>query len=309
MQVPNFRLIAAAFTPMHADGSLNLPAISAQVKHLLASGVQGVFIGGTSGEGQSLTVQERETLAEEWVSACHHTNLELFVHVGHNCLRDAIRLAGHAAAIGADKIGLHAPTWFKCQSAADVLEFAFPVATAASRLPFYFYDIPSVTGFEISAAQFLEKASRRIPNLAGIKYSNPDCITAQECIQFDSGKYDILWGTDETLLVGLTLGASGAVGSTYNFAAPLYLRIVNAVSTEDWRHARTEQASAIAMARIIEQFPVLAALKAAMQLHGIDCGPVRPPMRNLSDTQMQQLLRRLDEFTGTSADARVRNEG
>ncbi|MEX0612819.1 MAG: dihydrodipicolinate synthase family protein, partial [Pirellulales bacterium] len=244
MRLQDFRLIAAPFTPMHADGSLNLAVVGAQAEHLIASGVRGVFVGGTSGEGQSLTVDERMSLTEAWTGA-HRSNLEVFVHVGHNCQDDAIRLARHARAVQADAIALHAPTWFKQQSLSELIDFCIPVAGAAPSLPFYLYDMPKITGVRLSSAAFLVSAKQVIPTLAGIKYTNPDCITVQECIQLDGGTYDVLWGCDETLLAGIALGASGAVGSTYNFAAPIYLRILDAVESDDWQTARAEQARSV----------------------------------------------------------------
>jgi N-acetylneuraminate lyase len=296
MKLQNFRLIAAPFTPMHGDGSLNLAIVREQAEHLIASGVRGVFVGGTAGEGQSLTLDERMSLTETWARDSQRSDLELFVHIGHNCQDDAIRLAHHARAVEADAIALHAPTWFKQQSLSELIEFCMPVALAAASLPFYLYDMPKITGVRLSSAEFLASAKRLIPTLAGVKYTNPDCVTVQECIQLDNGAYDILWGCDETLLAGIALGASGAVGSTYNFAAPVYLRILDAVESDDWQKARAEQARAVAMVRIFEQFNTPAALKFAMNIAGVDCGPVRAPLGNLTATDQRRLRSELDKI-------------
>ncbi len=289
MKHPNFRLIAAPFTAMHADGSLNVSRVAEQTRHLVASGVRGAFVGGTTGEGQSLTVDERFALAEAWVGDALRPKLELIIHVGHNSQSDAAHLAAHAQKIGADKIAMHAPTWFKSQSLSGLIEFCSSVAAAAPSLPFYFYDIPSITGVHLSAAEFLKQGKKQIPTLAGLKYTNFDCVTVQECIQQNEGAYDILWGTDEMLLIGVALGASGAVGSTYNVAAPLYLRMLAAVDAGDWKSARAEQARSIAMVRDFMQFTPLAALKYAMCLAGVDCGPVRPPISNLTADEKKRL--------------------
>lgn len=308
MKLTDFRLIAAPFTPMHADGSLNLAVVRDQAEHLVASGVRGVFVGGTSGEGQSLTIEERMFLTETWARDPLRASLELFVHVGHNCQDDAMRLAGHALSVEADVIALHAPTWFKDQSLANLIQFCSSVASAAPSLPFYLYDMPKITGVRVSSAEFLASAKQIIPNLAGIKYTNPDCVTVQECIQSNNGAYDILWGCDEALLAGIALGASGAVGSTYNFAAPLYLRIIDAVESEEWEKAREEQARAVAMVRIFEQFSTLAALKFAMNIVGVDCGPVRPPVGNLSATDQRRLrsdLERIQFLSEIAVDDRL----
>jgi N-acetylneuraminate lyase len=296
MKLANFRLIAAAFTPMKANASLNLTLVCDQAEHLVSTGIRGVFVAGTTGEGQSLTIEERMSLAETWASDKQRHKLQFFVHVGHNCQDDAIRLAHHAASVKADTIAVHAPSWFKQQTLAGLIEFCVPIAAAAPDLPFYLYDIPQITGINASSASFLTDAKGLIPNLTGIKYTNRDLSIVQECIQLDKGGYDILWGTDQALLAGIALGAAGAVGSTYNFAAPLYQRILRAVEADDWQTARAEQARVIAMVRALQQFDSLAALKYAMRLAGIDCGPVRPPVRNLSVSDQDRLRTDLERI-------------
>jgi N-acetylneuraminate lyase len=290
-----FRLIAAAFTPMHADGQLNLAVVRDQARHLVANGVRGVFLGGTTGEGQSLTIDERMALATAWIDSDSRSRLQVFVHVGHNCREDAVRLARHANELEADAVAVHAATWWKSQQVDALIEFCEPIAAAAPALSFYLYDIPEITGVTCSASQFLAAAKDRMPNLAGIKYTNSDLATVQECIQINAGTYDILWGSDPSLLAGIALGAAGAVGSTYNFAAPLYHRILRAVAADDWQAARMEQARSVAMVRAIQKFDLLAALKYTMRLVGIDCGPVRPPVRNLTAADQAALRLELQQ--------------
>jgi N-acetylneuraminate lyase len=286
---PNFRLIAPPFTPMHGDGSLNLSLVPRYAEHLVASGVRGVFVAGTSGEGQSLSVEERIALVEAWVTTSERSQLELIVHIGHNTQSDAIRLAVHAQSVGANKIAMHGPTWFKSLSVHDLIDFCAPVAAAAPKLPFYLYDIPLITGIQVSSAQFLRHAGQHIPTLAGLKFTNPDVITAQECVQLDKGKFDVLWGTDESLLAGAALGAAGAVGTLYNFAAQRFLHMLSLAEKGDWQPARKEQARVISLVRLCQQYTPLAALKFVMSLIEIDCGPTRPPVANLSDDDKQRL--------------------
>lgn len=296
MNLQNFRLIAAPFTPMRPDGSLNLPVVREQAHYLATHGVKGVFIGGTTGEGQSLTIEERMALADAWAQCHRSENLKLIVHVGHNSQADAIRLASHAAARNADAVAMHGPMWFRGVSLADLIAFCAPVAAAAASLPFYLYDMPSITGITVSSAEFLAQAKEVIPNLVGIKYTNPDCVTLQECVQAKGRAYDILWGSDEALLAGIALGAAGAVGSTYNFAAPLYLRLIKAVEAGDWETARAEQAKSVAMVRVFQQFTALAAIKYTMSLVGVDCGPVRLPVRGLSAADEKKLRADLERL-------------
>eukprot|EP01035_Chromulina_nebulosa_P062885 gene62885-86003_t len=103
-------LIAAPFTPFNADRSVNLNVIPAYARFLRANGVSAAFVCGTTGEGLSLTLEERLAIAEAWVKAAQ---LPVIVHVGHTCLADARALTAHAAKIGAAAVSALAPMFFK----------------------------------------------------------------------------------------------------------------------------------------------------------------------------------------------------
>jgi len=288
-------LIAAAYSPCHRDGSLNLAAIERQVAVLSGDGAAGVFVCGTNGEGFSLSTNERMQVAEHWRNAIPPGSLRLMVHVGHNSLSDATHLAKHAQSIGADAISLTAPNYFRAASVDDLLAFCVPVARAAPALPFYYYEIPALTGVHLSMAEFLDKGGRAMPNLAGLKFSSTDLAVLQECCAFAGGRYDLLFGCDEMLLAALALGVRGAVGSTYNYATPLYRKLIEAFDQGDWKRARELQLKSVQLVRILQPYGVVAAGKTIMSCRGVDCGPVRPPLRALSESQRTELIRRIDE--------------
>lgn len=278
---------------MHADGSLNLGAIERQAARLLADGVTGAFICGSTGEGHSLTVQERRRVAERWRDVIGKQPLKLIVHAGHNSMHEATELAAHAETIGADAVSIMAPCYYKPRTVEDLLGFCAPIAAACPSLPFYFYDIPALTGVEVSLPDLLALASGRIPNLAGIKFTSTNLMSLQQCLEYDHGRFSILFGCDEMLLAALALGAPGAVGSTYNYCAPLYQRIIAAHKVGDTATARMLQLKSVKLVDVLAQYGVLAAGKAVMSLVGVDCGPVRPPVRQLTAEQRTRLFRQV----------------
>lgn len=288
-------LIAAPFTAMHGDGSVNLDMVPRQAEDLVQSGVSGVFICGTTGEGPSLTTEERMQLAVEWRRAAG-SELKVIVHVGHTSLLEAQRLAEHAQRIGADAVATMAPFFFKPAGVGDLVEFCAEVACAAPELPFYFYHIPSMTGVDVPMHDFLAEAAGRIPNLAGIKYTHEDLMDYSRCVGFDGGRFDLLFGRDEMLLAALTVGAEGAVGSTYNFAAPYYHEVIRAYRAGDLQAARSAQARANEVIAAFKQYGGLAAQKAIMRMIGVDCGPVRLPLRPLGCAEYEELKARLAEL-------------
>ena len=283
-------LVAATHTPLHADGSLDLDKVPAQAAILKRQGVTGAFIGGSTGEGVSLTIDERKKLAEAWESAAPAHSLKLVVHVGHTSSAEASDLARHAADHGADAISTMAPFYFKPTTVRPLIDWLKPVAKACENLPFYFYDIPVMTGVRVNLLEFVNQACQEIPNFHGIKYTSEDLIQLQELLHFDQGRLDILYGTDEALLATLALGVTGAVGSSYNFAAPLYLQIIEAFQANQLAEAQKLQLQSVKLIRKIASYGYLPAAKAVMGLLGCDCGPARPPLVNLTLESKQNLL-------------------
>lgn len=282
-------LIAAPHTPLTADGSLNPAVVAQQAEILLANKVNGAFICGSTGESHSLTTAERMKTAEAWRAAIGSRPLKLIVHTGHNSVEDARALAAHAAAIKADATAAMAPCYYKPGTVEDLIAFCAPVAASASALPFYFYDIPALTGVNLSMPDFLKKGATRMPNLAGLKFTTTNLMSLQQCLEVEDGRFNILFGVDEMLLGALALGVHGAVGSTFNYAAPLYHKIIAAFEKGDLATARALQLKSVKLVEILLQYGVLAGGKALMALLGADCGPVRPPARALTEAQISSL--------------------
>lgn len=282
-------LIAATHSPMHGDGTLNCEAVAQQARHLISNRVAGAFVAGTTGESHSLTLIERQRLAESWTEAARGTALQVVMHVGTNCLDDACALAAHAERVGVDAIAAMAPCYFKPPTVETLVEFLGTIAAAAPNTPFYFYDIPSWTGVQFPIVSFLESAQRRIATFAGVKYTNSDLTELQRALAYDGGRFDILWGCDEALLAGLALGCRGAVGSTYNFAAPIYHRVMRAFEAGDLEEARRQQERSVQMVGTIGQFGFTAAAKTVMGMLGVECGPARLPLAALSSEQVAEL--------------------
>jgi N-acetylneuraminate lyase len=289
-------MIAATHTPMRADYALNLKPIERLADHLIQNGVAGVFVGGTTGEGQSLTMEERRRMAGWWAEVVKGTSLKLIVHVGQNCLTDARELAGHAEKIRADAIAAVCPSFYKPANVERLVSCCQMIAGGAPKLPFYLYDIPAWTGVQLSLPEFLGLGRKRIPTLAGVKFTHGDLAQLQQCLCAGDGGYDVLFGCDDVLLAGLTLGVKAAVGSTYNFAAPIYKRLIEAFVANDFETARMEQARSVELIETLSRYGFMSAAKVVMALVGIDCGPTRLPLAPLTPTQQTSLRQELERI-------------
>ncbi|HSD66265.1 MAG TPA: dihydrodipicolinate synthase family protein [Vicinamibacteria bacterium] len=293
---PLIGLVAAVHTPFRPDGSLHLDVVPTQAAHLRAHRVDLAFVGGSTGEAHSLSLEERRALARRWTEEARGPGLGVVVHVGANCLADAQALAAQAEELGAVAISAVAPSYFKPRDVDTLVACCAEVAAAAPRTPFYFYDIPSLTGVHLSMPDFLERGEGRIPTLAGIKFTSADLADYQLCLRAAGGAFDVPYGVDEWLLAALALGARGAVGSTYNFAAPLYQRMLRAFAAGDLAAAREEQLRSAELVRLLAGYGYMGAAKAVMAIVGVDVGPPRLPQTGLSPGQAAALRRRLESL-------------
>jgi N-acetylneuraminate lyase len=295
MKKQAFRRVVAVHTPMHKDGSLNLPVVDAQASMMARQGMTGVFVGGTTGEGLLLNMDERRKLAEAWITAGAAHKLDVLIHAAHPCIEDARALARHAQEIGAQGVVTIAPQYFPPANAKALAEYCAAIASAAPKTPFYYYHIPCRTGMSLKAIQFLTAAAKLIPNLAGVKYTHEDLMDFGQCLDYEGGRFEMLYGRDEMLLPALALGATGVLGSTYNYAGRLYGRLIEAFFAGDLAAARKHQADSRRMVAIlISTNNLMAVGKAVMGMIGVDCGPLRQPTTDLTPDERQKLRKDLE---------------
>jgi N-acetylneuraminate lyase len=288
-------LIAATFTPYDANGALNLGLIDAYAELLVEDGVRGVFIGGSTGEGALLTTEERLQLTERWCAVAKD-RLEVIVHVGHASLEEARTLARHAEQNGATAVSALAPYYFKPASMEALVTSMAHIAAASPSLPFYYYHIPALTGVGGSMLQFLEQAAPRIPNLGGIKFTHEDLMDYAAALEFDPGRYEVFFGRDEILLSAMVLGATSAVGSTYNLWPSVYQQMAQALGEADLEAAQNHQRIARKLIQIGIRYGGLPAFKTMLGWRGVDCGSTRAPLGPLKSDDGHKLRKELEQL-------------
>ena len=164
-------MVAATFTPMDENGDVNLSVIEKYADWIASTPIKGVFVCGTTGEFSSLTIDERKLILEKWVASAGK-RFKVIAHVGSNCQRSAMELACHAEKAGADAIASIAPSFFKPGTVDELIDFFAPVCRSASGLPFYYYNMPSITGVNLPVDRFLVEGKKKIPNLVGTKFTH-----------------------------------------------------------------------------------------------------------------------------------------
>ncbi len=277
-------LVAAPFTPMDKKGNINLNIIPGYYAFLAQNGVIGAFINGSTGEGPSLTQKEKQLQTSAWAE-CLKTDgrVKVINMIGGTSYRECIENAVFSYEAGLTAVAMVAPYYFKPSDPGKLAEFVAIVGESVPEMPVYFYNIPVLTGVRMPMIGFLEKITEMLPNFAGLKYTDEDLMDFMSCINFRDGEFDMLYGRDECMLAVLALGCKGFVGSTYNYAAPLYHKLIGAFNKGNLEEARKLQQKSIDMIELLDKYGGMATGKSYMKLAGLDCGKFRPPVYNLPD--------------------------
>jgi N-acetylneuraminate lyase len=243
---------------------------------------------------------ERMQIVEAWMATCRESgrqNIKVFVHVGCSNLMETAQMARHAQDHGADGIAMVSTFYFRPKSIHDLVDQCAYVAASAPELPFYYYNIPSLTGVNFPLIDFIKLAVERIPNFAGFKNSSNDVVDYQHCLHYAKGRYNLYWGADEAFMMLYAAGNRHYVGSTYNYMMGYYAEMLSAHNANDVKTFSRLQEECDAIYRILSEYNGIIAGKEIMRLTGVDCGPVRIPLRDLTVEQKQDLNRKLKETT------------
>nr|WP_199080923.1 dihydrodipicolinate synthase family protein [Pedobacter sp. ASV19] len=281
-------LIAAPFTPMDNQGKINTSIIPDYYQFLKNNKVTGAFICGSTGEGVSMTNAEKKQIAEAWADCTRQDpDFKVLMFLGGTSVEDCKDLARHAREIGLYAVSFTSPFYFKPANAEVLAQMCAEIAAEVPDMPFYYYHIPALTGVGFAMYDLLKAVEGKVPNFAGVKYTHEDFMDFLSCIHFKNGKFDMLWGRDENMLSALILGNKGAVGSTFNYAAPLYYDMITAYETGDFEKARALQQQSIDMIRLLGKYGGIATGKAYMKLVNIDCGGFRLPVKNMNTEEFE----------------------
>ncbi|MFW6183427.1 MAG: dihydrodipicolinate synthase family protein [Chloroflexota bacterium] len=270
-------VLPAMATPIQEDGyRVNANALKPLVDLLLGAGVNGLFVGGTTGEGIVLDLEQRQLLHEETLAVVDG-RVPVLVHIGTNNTADTITLGQHAAEIGADGVVVVTPTFYPMPDDA-LLAYFSEVARAVPELPLFVYDIPHMAVNGVTPA-LLQQLAQQIPNLAGLKCSRPDAQIIRQLVDAlpaDSG-LGVFAGNERIALGSLALGAAGLISGLATAVPEPFVRLTRAYAAGEWNDARQEQKR---INRLLDLMPVgarIGGIKTILQQRGIEAGAAVPP--------------------------------
>jgi N-acetylneuraminate lyase len=268
-------VVPALITPFNdSDHGVNYDALPVLIEHFLKAEVGGFFINGSSAEFKTLSLEEREAVAEVVVREVAG-RVPVIVHVGANSLDDAIRLAQHAETIGAPAIGT-LPPLERDQATIDSDIAWYKAIGESTSLPLYVYWRSDMARGSIRPRAFLEKM-KSVPNFAGIKFVDPDFHILQSMRWISQDSINCLTGPDEAFLAGLVLDSHGAIGTTYNFMPYHFVSIYKDYVAGDIASAQEKQRQASELIEALIEFGIVTAgTKAIMRAQGLPVGQCRP---------------------------------
>ena len=285
-------IVPALVTPFDENGKLLLSQIPFLIRWLLDRGVNGFFVCGGTGEGSAMTVSERKLMGEAVVSEVGGT-VPVILHVGGSSTQNAIELAKHAAAVGADGTASVAPIETPGDLHSAVEHYA--AIGAASNLPFYVYWLASSADPKATAEQFLE-AMQPVKNFSGFKFTDKNFYLFQQLVDCSEGKLNAVSGPDEMCLAGMVMGSDGAIGSTYNIMPRLFVRMHKAFRCGQIEQAMVAQVQANRVISLLLRVGVLDGIKTNLGWKGISVGRARPPVTLISPEGLDMLKNGLESL-------------
>ena len=269
-------MYAALLTAFDKDGNINYEATGMLAERNIEKGLTGMYVAGSSGEAMLMSEEERISLLE-YVARIAGGKVTLIAHVGSSSTDSAVRMAKKAADLGYDAVSAVAPYYYSFSG--EAIRGYYTDIMNATSLPMLIYNFPASGGFD----GMLSLVSEMIddPRLMGVKHTS---VNLFELERFKHLKrpLTVFNGFDEMLIGGLSMGADGGIGSTYNFMQDEILAVYRAFKEGDLKKAMEAQTKVNRIIEAMLPYGVFAMEKAILTEMGVPMGGCRKPFLPLS---------------------------
>ena len=287
-------VIPAFYACYDEAGNISPEGVRALTRHLIAKGVNGLYVGGSSGECIYHSVAERKLVLEN-VMAVAKGKVVIIAHVACNNTADSCELAAHAESLGVDAIAAIPPIYFHLPEY-GIAQYWNDISAAAPNTDFIIYNIPQLAGVALTPSLLAEM--KKNPRVIGVKNSS---MPVQDIQMWRDAGVIVFNGPDEQYISGLAMGACAGIGGTYAVMPELFLKIYDHFQKGEMEPARQIQND---IDRIIYKMcsahgNLYAVMKAILAKSGVVCGSVRKPMPGLIDSDAAVV----DEAAAMIADA------
>src|ERR1700722_5691727 len=279
-------IIPPVVTPFTAEEELDLPRLKSHIDFMLAKGVHGIFVLGTTGEFYALDEREKQEVV---AAAVAHVNgrSPVFVGTGAETTREVIRLTRMAERESASGVSVITP-YFINPMQAELFDHFRRVAES-TQIPVVLYNNPATCGGLSIDPETVARLSE-ISNIIGIKDSSGDLQNTIEIIRSTPReKFSVLNGRDTLILAALSFGAQGAIPASCNIAPELCVGIYNSFTKGDLSAAREFQSRLHPIRMAMSLGTGNGAIKEALAVLGRPCGPNRSPIAPLPSDKKAKL--------------------
>ena len=274
-------VFTALLTPFNSDWSINGKALEKLIETNIEKGADGFYVNGSTAEVFLLSDEERRRIYR-LVSEIVGGRRTLIAHIGCVSTLQTIEYGKLARDLGYDAVSSVAPFYYKFTQ--DEIRSHYMMTAEAVGLPMILYNIPAMSGVSMTAGQIGEFL--RDGRFLGVKHTSSDFFALQQVKAAFPDKI-VYNGYDEMFLAGLSMGADGGIGSTYNFMADRFVRIRRLYEKGDMKGALREQGIANDIITALCKLGVARGEKAVMKLLGNDLGEARPPYARLTREDLE----------------------
>ena len=269
-------VIPAFYACYDEAGNISPEGVRALTRHLIEKGVNGLYVGGSSGECIYQSVAERKVVLEN-VMAEAKGKVVVIAHVACNNTADSQELAAHAESLGVDAIAAIPPIYFHLPEY-GIAGYWNDISAAAPNTDFIIYNIPQLAGVALTPSLLAEM--KKNPRVIGVKNSS---MPVQDIQMWRDAGVIVFNGPDEQYVSGLAMGACAGIGGTYAVMPELFLKVYDLFHKGEMEPAREIQND---ICRIIYKMcsahgNLYAVMKAILAKNGVNCGSVRKPMPGL----------------------------
>lgn len=282
-----YGVVTAMTTPFLPDGNVDFDSLEEQVEFLIGAGVHCLYPCGTTGEMLFMTAEQREAVVQAVVRKAAGRAI-VYIHVGAVRQEDTIRLAKHAADIGADGIGVVTPSFFGLTERELITFYKTVSASVPADFPIYLYNIPQCSTNDIPVS-VCEAVAGSCINVVGIKYSFADVHRTLDYLTVRGGDFSVLVGFDRLLLPALTMGCDGTVSGASSVFPEPFVAGYNAYVAGDYEQARAQMMVANDIVNKLRAGSRLSIFKAVQKMRGLRGGLVHAPLLEVDADEYQAL--------------------
>ncbi|MBW7475434.1 N-acetylneuraminate lyase [Paenibacillus oenotherae] len=285
-------IIPALITPYGADGGISDSVTRQLVRHLISQGAAGFYLSGSTGEGFLQSTEERQQLLEIVLDEVK-SEVPVIAHVGAMDTATAVQLTRHAHQAGAAAVSAVTPFYYK-HGPEQVMRHYIDIVEAAD-IPLIAYHIPGLTGSNASVDFYKELS--QVDGIIGLKFTSTNVYEMQQIMDSCGEDFLVFNGPDEICLAGLTMGACGAIGSTYNIMMAPFAELYRLFHEGKLAEARTLQYEVNRVIRELLRYDFIAFEREILRLQGFEVGSPRKPIQQLIDAQRADIYEVAKRFS------------